>query len=72
MTQGFPPIVAYLVDWGDGGSNRYTATGVQSHTYADGLTDRMISITLEDSNGVTTPAGQLPVSVHNVAPRFPN
>ncbi|MFV2066526.1 MAG: PKD domain-containing protein, partial [Pirellulales bacterium] len=63
-----PPISQYIIDWGDGGEDRYSSSGVVHHIYPDGPVERTIAVTLIDSQGTRTSGGALTVTVHNVRP----
>ncbi len=64
---GNDTVTQWLVDWGDGATDAYTASGVVSHVYADGPGQVTVSLSLVDEDG-THPAGTHEISVINVSP----
>src|SRR5207248_1347999 len=66
---GADTVSSYVVHWGDGQSDSYTANGAKSHTYADGASDHSITVELVDEDGTFLDrANALSVHVNNVAP----
>src|SRR4029078_2649923 len=43
---GLDTVTSYIVLWGDGHSDTYGSNGVKTHTYADGLASRSITVDL--------------------------
>ena len=71
---GDDTVSEWIVDWGDGTSDRYSTGGEKTHTYADEnptgtVSDTYtISVDLVDEDGTHTQAGGKGVTVTNVAP----
>ncbi len=71
---GTDTVSQYLVHWGDGQSDVYTAAEVDgagrivTHTYADGPSSPTITIDLTDEDGAYLAVDSLDVTVNNVAP----
>ncbi|MDO8895055.1 Ig-like domain-containing protein [Nitrosomonas sp.] len=64
---GADTVTSYVVNWGDGSSDSYSAAGDVLHTYAaDG--NYTISTDLIDEDGTHTNAGSLAVLVNDVIP----
>ena len=64
---GIDTVTSYVVNWGDGSSDSYSAAGDVLHTYAaDG--NYTISADLIDEDGVHVNAGSLAVLVNDVIP----
>lgn len=64
---GTDTITSYVVNWGDGRSDSYSAAGDVLHTYAaDG--NYTINIALTDEDGTHVNAGSLAVLVNDVIP----
>ncbi|MDA8745011.1 PKD domain-containing protein [Rubripirellula amarantea] len=61
-------VVKWTVDWGDGNTDVYTEGGDVEHVYADGDSSMLISVTLEDEDGIFPMAETLNVDVINVKP----
>jgi hypothetical protein len=66
---GTDTVTSYIVHWGDGQSDTYSANGAVTHTYADGPNTYAISVDLVDEDGTFENRGTpLSVTVDNVAP----
>ena len=68
---GDEPVIRYVVNWGDGNSNTFNTSSLDeaTHTYSDGVTNPVITVDLENSDGLHTGAGRLAgLEVINVAP----
>ncbi len=66
---GADTVSSYVVHWGDGATDTYSSAGVKTHTYADGLATRAITVDLVDEDGTHADrANALSVQVDNVAP----
>ena len=64
-------VIRYVVNWGDGGSNTFNTSNLEeaTHTYNDGVTNPVITVDLENVDGLHTGAGSLTgLEVINVAP----
>jgi len=61
-------VTDYIVNWGDGSSNTYTAGGAVTHSYPDGQVARTITVDLIDADGTHPSAGMLNLTVNNIAP----
>ncbi len=69
---GNDTVTAFVVHWGDGDSDMYSASGNVTHTYDDGLTTPTILVDLVDDDGTHAHAGSLSLTVENVAPQLRN
>ena len=49
---GADTVTSWIVHWGDGSSDTYTADGVVTHTYADGPDGHDITVDLTDEDGL--------------------
>ncbi|MCP5244564.1 MAG: hypothetical protein H6937_00795, partial [Burkholderiales bacterium] len=71
---GNDTVASYVVNWGDSTSTTLTAAEVLAaggnvdHVFADGASNPVISVDLEDEDGTHFAAGTLSVIVNNVAP----
>ena len=65
---GDDAVIEYMVRWGDGFSNTYTAAGDVTHTYDDGVAHPTIVVDLRDEDGTHIGAGSLSLTVEDVAP----
>src|SRR5207244_8154058 len=66
---GTDTVTSWIVHWGDGNSDTYSANGIKSHTYADGPTDHEVTVDLVDEDGsFLDRANALPVHVSNRSP----
>src|SRR5205823_7347251 len=66
---GQDTVSSWIVHWGDGNSDTYSANGAKSHTYADGPNSYDITVDLVDEDGsFLDRANPFAVSVDNVAP----
>ena len=65
---GADTVTTYVVHWGDGASDTYTSGGGVTHTYADGVASRTITVDLVDEDGTYLGAGSLGLTVNNVPP----
>ncbi|HEX7066942.1 MAG TPA: PKD domain-containing protein, partial [Candidatus Limnocylindria bacterium] len=65
---GTDTVTAWVVDWGDGTVESFSAGGEVTHVYADGPNDYSIAVDLTDEDGTFEDAGTLDVTVDNVAP----
>jgi PKD domain len=71
---GSDTVSQYVVHWGDGDSDTFTAAQIASmgrmidHTYADGLSHHTISVDLVDEDGTYLAVDSLAVTVNNVQP----
>ncbi len=65
---GNDSVTTYVVDWGDGSSNTYTAGGNVTHTYADGPGLANITVGLVDEDGSHDSAGTLGLRIDNADP----
>ena len=67
---GADTVTSWIVHWGDGSSDTYTADGVVTHTYADGPDSHAITVDLTDEDGLHLDrANDLGITVDNVAPQ---
>ncbi len=65
---GEDSVTQYVVHWGNENSDTYTAGGEVTHTYADGDATPTITVDLIDEDGTHLGAGELSLTVDNVAP----
>jgi hypothetical protein len=65
---GTETVTSYVVHWGDGNSDTYSAGGDVTHVYADGAASPTITVDLVDEDGTHTNAGAKSITVTNVAP----
>ncbi len=71
---GTDTVTQYVVHWGDGNTNTFTAAQVAGmgntigHTYADGPNSYTIAVDLADEDGSYSAVDTLNVTVNNVAP----
>src|SRR5206468_1197131 len=69
---GADTVTDWLVHWGDGSSNHYTAGGVVTHSYLDGPNNRNITVDLRDEDSApgyfADTANALAVTVNNATP----
>jgi hypothetical protein len=66
---GADTVSSYVVHWGDGNSDTYSANGVVTHTYADGPNSYNITVDLVDEDGTfLNRANAKAVTVNNVKP----
>ncbi|MEK6259848.1 MAG: Ig-like domain-containing protein [Planctomycetota bacterium] len=67
---GSDTVSAYSINWGDGNIENFTgnpANTTRTHTYADGPSNYIISVSLTDEDGTFT-GGTRAVTIDNVAP----
>ena len=73
---GTDTVTDIRVNWGDGNSDVYPASGVVTHTYADGPNTWNITVDLRDEDSAPAyfldQANALAVTVNNVAPTTSN
>ncbi|MBM4070511.1 MAG: hypothetical protein FJ271_16380 [Planctomycetes bacterium] len=66
---GANTVTSYIVHWGDGSTDTYTSTGVKTHTYADGPSQRAITVDLENEDGTHVDrANSFIVTVSDISP----
>ena len=65
---GNDTVSQYIVHWGDGATDIYTASGEVTHVYADGPALRTVICDLVDEDGTYTEAGSLDLAVDNATP----
>lgn len=66
---GMDTVTEYVIHWGDGESESWSAPGTYTHTYANGdSTSRSITVDLVDEDGTHAAAGSKNVTVRNVKP----
>ena len=66
---GSDTVTTWIVNWGDGGVNVYSAGGVKTHLYDDNAAvSGPIVVDLIDEDGYHAAAGSLVRTVNNVAP----
>ena len=66
---GTDTVTSYVVHWGDGNTDTYGSAGAKTHTYADGLATRAVTVDLVDEDGTHLDrANAHSVQVNNVAP----
>ncbi|MCP5224097.1 MAG: cadherin-like domain-containing protein [Thauera sp.] len=59
---------SYTINWGDGAVEVVSSLGDYTHVYADGTTNRTITVLVTDEDGQHANAGTHTVTVNNVAP----
>ena len=65
---GNDTVTQWLVDWGDGTSDDYSAGGEVTHIFADGPNTHTIRVALVDEDGLHNNAGSHEISVENTSP----
>src|SRR4029079_15536235 len=71
---GTDTVTQYVIHWGDGNTDTFTAaeiagmSGAVGHTYADGPNNYTIAVDLVDEDGTHLAVDTLAVSVNNVPP----
>lgn len=71
---GTDTVTACSINWGDGTVENFSgnpASASKTHTYADGTTGYLISVSLTDEDGTHLNTGIIGVTVNNVAPTTP-
>ncbi|HRM67977.1 MAG TPA: PKD domain-containing protein, partial [Thauera phenylacetica] len=59
---------SYTINWGDGAVEVVSSLGDYTHVYADGTSNRTITVLVTDEDGQHANAGTHTVTVNNVAP----
>ncbi len=67
---GVIPVLEYIVDWGDGAVESFTAAGPVTHSFADGLFNNLISVDVVTAEGTIENAASLAVQIANAAPEI--
>jgi hypothetical protein len=67
---GTVPVLEYVVDWGDGTVDSYTAAGEVEHRFVDGAFDNRVSVDVVTAAGTLVDAASLTVQVANAAPEL--
>ena len=71
---GTDTVTQYVIHWGDGNTDTYTAAQIAGmsntigHTYADGANNYTIAVDLVDEDGTFSSVDTLSVTVNNVPP----
>jgi len=64
---GLDRVSAWIVDWGDGATERFESGGAKDHVYRDGPASLEILVNLEDEDGLHRNAGRLAVVVTDLS-----